>query len=452
MMKFTVGKKLSVGFGLVLILLVGVAFVGHNTATTISEDADELLLEKVPIVDMAMEARIAIGSGMELLNEFLLCDELEQLPEIRTGFEESVADFDLFMTAVTDGSHDKQGNWTEAFETRKFEGGDFAGQPLKAMWESELGDEVTYGASEAIAEVAGHADELHEDFCSLAEQQMADHEKMLALTTELDGRMEDFDETYGKIDEFLKKYEASLDENNADWKLKDAAMEATISVSKMKAIAEEYGGLKDASMEALISATKMKAVAEEYGGLPIQRDAMRKFSDAPAEAMILSATQKQLTAEFAANAADFLTEAETLPAEIKELFATFRTAGNGTNGILPTKDQALMMAMTTRHRLKTLDEAAERLAVALGADEGGLEHAVGNEMDATMANADETADAGHRNILLIAFGGFFAGIAAAWFTTRAITRPVGKVAGVLEAVAGGDYSQKADVRSNDELG
>jgi PAS domain S-box-containing protein len=45
-----------------------------------------------------------------------------------------------------------------------------------------------------------------------------------------------------------------------------------------------------------------------------------------------------------------------------------------------------------------------------------------------------------------------ASIVIAWLITRSVTAPVGKVARVLKAVAEGDYTQKADVKSKDELG
>jgi len=451
-MRITVGKKLFAGFFLVLAILGVEAYVGHDAATTISEDADEILMEKVPMADMAMEARIAVGTGMELLNEYLLCDDTGQLTKLHTEFEESVADFDMFMTAVTDGSHDREGNWTQTFRTKTFEGGHFAGKPLMAMWEAEMDGEMTFAASDAIATRARNADEFHEEYCSLAERQMADHEAMLATIAELDAAMETFDETYGQIDEFLTQYEASLGDGQENWELKDAAMEAAIAVNKMKAAAEEYSGLKDASMEALISATKMKAAVEEYAGLGIQDDAMTQVAGASGTAVILSEIQKELTGEFAANAADFLTEAEKLPSEAKEMFATFRTSADGPEGIFSKKDSALVLAMVTRHRLASLDDAAVKLQDALGEDEGGLENAVVAEMDATMASADETAEAGIRNIFLYLVIGIIAGIGIAWYITRSITVPVQKVAGVLEKVADGDYSQKADVKSKDELG
>jgi len=450
-MKFTVGKKLFTGFFIVLSILGVVAYTGYHSATTISENSDQILFEKVPLADMAMEAQIAVGSGMELLNEFLLCDDLEKLPEMKKAFEESVADFDLYMAAVTDGSHDKNGRWTEAFETQTFKGGNFAGQPLKAMWEAEMGDEVAYGGSEAIVASAGNADQVHEGFCQLAEQQMQDHMMMLTVMAEVDAAMETFDETYGQLDEFLSKHEASLGDNSSQWELKDATMEASIAVSKMKAVAEEYWGLMDASMEA-VSATKMKAVAEEYAGLPVQRDAMEQFAQGTETNVILSNVQKTLSEEFATYANEFLAEAEKLPAEVKQLFTTFRVAGDGETGILPKKDRALMLAMASRGRLQTLDQVAAQLEGALGADEGGLEYVVAAEMDATMTRADEAAEAGLRNILIFLIGGLVIGLATAWYITQSITVPVGKVAGVLKAVASGDYSQKAHVKNKDELG
>jgi methyl-accepting chemotaxis protein len=353
---------------------------------------------------------------------------------------------------VTDGSHKPDGSWSEAFETKTFEGGNFKGQPLKAMWEAELGDERTVAASPAIVEVGRQADELHEEFCSLAERQMEEHAAMLAAMGELDVAMETFDGIYGKLDEFLQKYEASLGEDGDKWQLKDAVMEANVAASKMKAIIEEYGGLKDASMEALISATKMKAVGEEYAGLPVQRDAMNEFTKATQEGTISSATQKELAAEFAAHAESFLTESQKLPGEAKELFATFREAADGAEGIFPKKDRALMLAMATRQRLNALDDVASRLGKTLGGEEGGLEHAVGGEMDIAMSAADAASSGGTRNIILLTLAAVIAGLVTAGYTTRLITIPITVVAGVLKAVASGDYTQKAMVKNKDELG
>jgi len=451
-MRFTVARKLGAGFAVVLVILGIVAYIGYDSSTSIGRSADVIMDEKVPVADMAMEALMAVGRGMELLNEYLLCDDLQKLPTIANEFNESVADFDMFMTAVTDGSHDAAGNWTEAFKTKTLEGGSYAGKPLRAMWEAEMSGETVLAATQAIADLGRSADRLHGEFGELAEQQMQEHSAMLTMMENLDAAMETFDGTYGQLDEFLVKYEASLDEGEEHWQKKDAVMEAGIAVNRMKAIVEEYGGLKDASMEALISATKMKANAEEYGGLSIQRDAMAEFANATTGTVVLSDVQKELAAKFAANADGFLTHADKLPEEVKTLFATFHEAGIGADGIFPKKDQALMLAMATRCRLDALDEVATKLEAALGGDVGGLEHAVGQDMDTAMVSADETAASGLRKILIFVVVGLLVGIASATFTTRVITVPLTKVAGVLKALAEGDYSQRVDVKNNDELG
>ena len=53
--------------------------------------------------------------------------------------------------------------------------------------------------------------------------------------------------------------------------------------------------------------------------------------------------------------------------------------------------------------------------------------------------------------LIAGIGGVAISILIAWLTARSITRPLRKVGGVLDTVAQGDYSRKADIKGKDEL-
>ncbi|MEE8452486.1 MAG: methyl-accepting chemotaxis protein, partial [Thermoguttaceae bacterium] len=55
-------------------------------------------------------------------------------------------------------------------------------------------------------------------------------------------------------------------------------------------------------------------------------------------------------------------------------------------------------------------------------------------------------------VIVAAIVGVFIGIFIAWFITRGITKPLNQTVAVLEAVAGGDLSQRLDIDSQDEIG
>ena len=410
-MRFSVAKKLYLGFGLVLAILAVTTLVGYRTATVIQKNADVILDENVPLADMAMEARIAVGSGAEVVNDYLLRDNSEKLAGVRVEFEETVADFDMFITAVADGTHGEDGNWTDVFETKNFEGGNFKGKPLKAMWQAEFDGEVVRAAPQAVADVAREADRLHADFVAICEKQMDDHAAFLAALSKLNAAMEVFDQTYAQIDKLLKDLEASLGDGNEQWQKKDAAMEARIVLGKTKSIGDEYAQL-------------------ELG------------SDVRAE----------LTSEFAACVEEFQAKAEELPAESQSLFAVLRDSADGSNGFFGSADHAVALRNACRERLDEMDVAGTRVADVLGENDGGLENLVGNDMDAAMTAADAAAASGIRMVILFLIGGLALGLAAAWYTSRLITGPLQKAVNFAETIANGDLTSRVDIRQNDETG
>jgi methyl-accepting chemotaxis protein len=87
--------------------------------------------------------------------------------------------------------------------------------------------------------------------------------------------------------------------------------------------------------------------------------------------------------------------------------------------------------------------------------EGKIRELVNTQTDLMTAASTEAASAySFGKTLLLTLGGFGLLLAAGlgYWNTHSITRPLGKVVGVLERVSGGDLCVEADVRTKDEIG
>ena len=423
-MKLSIGRLLILAFSFVLLVVGVVGMIGYKAMTTISRDSNVILHEKVPLADMAMESVTAVISARVLMGEYLLTDSLEALPKIRTEFEESVADFNMFITAITDGTHDKSGRWSQAFETRTFKGGYYKGQPLKAMWEAEHKGETVYAANGAITDLAGKADKLHAQFDETCTKLMSDHEAVLTTAIKMESAMEVFDGAFVTLSRFLEQYEVSLGNGGANWELKDADMEAVIAMGKMKAI------------------------GEEYAGLAIQADAMEILKQSPAAVAVLSDAQKVLTTEFKTAVAAFEKDAGILPKKVMRLFEQFKEAAQGADGLLPQKDKALLLAMNARLQMERLDHTSTQIKTLMSE----LEQLVSAEMDAEMVSALNAQSKAKRWLVLFPCLGIVVASIAAWWVIRIIKTQLAKAVDLVKHITDGDLTQSVKDFRNDEIG
>jgi len=98
--------------------------------------------------------------------------------------------------------------------------------------------------------------------------------------------------------------------------------------------------------------------------------------------------------------------------------------------------------------MEQFDPYAEQITTALNGFVQEQSDELDQAMEEIVAGANTTLNAG----LLTGAFGLLVSVLIAWRLSRSITVPLRRTSSVLKAVAGGDYSQKADVKSNDELG
>ncbi|MFC1563504.1 methyl-accepting chemotaxis protein [candidate division KSB1 bacterium] len=103
-----VGPKLIGGFLVVALIIVVVGFIGTRGINLVAEAADIILDEEVPIADASMEMMIAVISGRDIMGEYLLATDLDELDGIEAEFNQTVEDFDFFCQGILNGVENEE--------------------------------------------------------------------------------------------------------------------------------------------------------------------------------------------------------------------------------------------------------------------------------------------------------------------------------------------------------
>ncbi len=197
-----IGVRLIGVFCLVALLVAIVGLIGMNGLNKTGKSADIILDEKVPVADAAMEAMIALISGRDLLGEFLLSHDVNELDGIEKEFNASLADFDQYTTFLLE-----HGTEEEKVLTRK-------------------------------------ANEHHQQFQKNAMALIKAHRQGLVAEAVAEKAMEEFDEHLTELKRMLVKHEEQLTRTQKIDPKVDATMEAKTFMVEQQAIAEEYMGLQ----------------------------------------------------------------------------------------------------------------------------------------------------------------------------------------------------------------
>lgn len=197
-----VGTKLLLGFMIIAVIAGTIGIVGLINLNTVGAAADIIMDKELPLSDAAMESMIALVSGRDLLGEFLLTDDLEELDVIKEEFLATVNDFDNYVNYIK---------------------------------ENASGDILTF-----IEE----ADNYHASFTDDANELMKHHRDHVAYLSEVKAIMIDFDNDADSLHKKLEDYELLLSQTETISAYMDASMEAKNVMLEQKGFVEEYKGLE----------------------------------------------------------------------------------------------------------------------------------------------------------------------------------------------------------------
>ena len=295
-----IGTKLITAFLLVAVLVLAAGGIGLYVQRSLGHEMDTVLSDKVPFKDVSMEAIIAVITGRDASAEYLL--NTEGLADIASEIQESIADFDMWISMVEFGT----------------ESAEFKSSAAGKMYIQDGVDIVVPKGTPEMVKNAQEADNFHSIFTENARALIDFRNRELESYKKVDNSMKVFDGAFGSIDRALEEYEKTRD----DWQEKDAAMEARILLGKQKSLGEEYSGLskKDG----------------EY--------------------------QQELRNEFETLKPAYLEESRDFPQEVKEKYSQFV---HSTEEMMKNKDIALDNRGTTHKKMELLDEASQKVEGAL---------------------------------------------------------------------------------------
>ncbi|MEE9553964.1 MAG: HAMP domain-containing protein, partial [candidate division Zixibacteria bacterium] len=99
--------KLIASFVLVALIIVVVGIIGLNSIKNIATMSDIILDEEVPVADATMEMTIALISGRDVMGEYMLANDVDDLDELEQEFNATVADYDRFASAILNGAEEE---------------------------------------------------------------------------------------------------------------------------------------------------------------------------------------------------------------------------------------------------------------------------------------------------------------------------------------------------------
>lgn len=350
--------KLVGAFVIVAGIIALVSFVGGSSLNKVMKASDVILEEKVPFKDVSMESIIALISARDSSCEILL--NTEGVDEIGAEIENRIKDFDMWNAIIKYGT-----------ESSEFKNSD-AGKMYK-----EDGIELIApkGTPEMIA-LAEKADGQHEEFTDHARNLVKTRKDELAAYDELNKNMAAFDKIFNIIDNALVDFEESTEDIAA----KDASMEAIISVTKQKAIVEEYAGLTE------IEEKIQKDLKVEFASLTSN---FNKFS-------------KLFNKEIITDHKEFIAQAED---------------------VFEHKDKALSLRVKSMLSMSSLDKSSQEVEKLLTS----LESIADREMVEAMEHGDQISETSKTTLIIFSVIGVFVGLFFGIFLSISISGPISRI-------------------------
>ena len=207
-----VGTKLIAGFLIIAVLVLCVGGVGFMTLKSTGQTANEILNVDVEMADASMESNIALISGRDLMGEYMLSRDIDELDDMKREFE----------------------NYMSTYKEVSSELGELVEGDMRSLYNEAKGLEPTYLAA--------------------ASKLMEAQESALDTVIKENQRMEEFDRLAVKLRNGLWAFEdkmeagerASSGEESEKYELAEhGSMEVQILMGIQKALVEEYMGVVD---------------------------------------------------------------------------------------------------------------------------------------------------------------------------------------------------------------
>ncbi len=416
----SIAKKLTVGFGGLLVLILFSNYAGYNGISSVAHDLVVVGDEEAPIVDSAGEMKLALMVSRNAMEEFraatsvMASDDESRVAEIMATYQASNQVFDNYADAILQGAT------------------------------LDNGVQVIKTDNPELAALVREADQLHNEKFQAAASELERQGRAMQVAKNLaDEAMEQMEQTFDQVVGFADQAESEVKSlvdkrirqanSQADFRqiltrqvpLIDATMEIKYIIQAGRVSLEEIAQMTDLiSVEALEKDYRQTIV--EFDGI-VQAVLMGGKVDGSEVFAVKDARTREAVETLNRNHEDFQQAADQVIEQRKKLIEEMSAA------------QAAMEQLD-----RYGSDAAELL--------NGVAQLAGNEMATARANGEQNRTQAMFLLLSTLFISLVLSLVVGIATTRSISVPLAAVVQACQRIADGDLKTSIEVNGKDELG
>lgn len=404
-----IGRKLGIGFGALLLLIVVSSYVGFAGIKTVGEDLVQVGTEEAPIVDAANEMKIALWVARNSMEEFkgatatVSTDDESALAEIVASYEASLVTFDELIDVINSTSDNEQ-----------------------------------------LKQLLMDSDKIHnEKFQVAAAEMMAQGRQLLVAKQQADGAMLAMEQAYASVLENADIAETVAKEMIAD------QLASTSSEQEFRSLLSRDVPMVDLTMEIKVligmSRIRLEEIAQQTEAAVVDelvaeyRQTLVDF-----DALVMAALEG---GEADGSKIYALTDSKAIGAveTLDEFHTAFQTAGDN---VIRLQQQLISDSEAAAVTMAQLDgfggEAADML--------GQVEQLAAAEMQQAMDSGVAAETQATITLITVALVSIVLGLGMGIVITRSVTGPLKDAVDACTAIAEGDLSVQLQSDARDETG
>lgn len=415
-----IGKKLAVGFGSLLVLLIVASLVGYKGIQKVGTALHIVADKEAPVADMGMKMKIALSEAMSAMDEFkaatsvIATDDAEKLADIEQRYSNALHDFDRFAGAILEGATLEDGMVIIKTDNR------------------ELANKVR------------SADEMHNTkFQVTAKEMMEAGRLLLQEKAILDKSMENMTAIYKKVSADASALEEIISEEI------DSRLQENKEGESTQAILFEEVPLVDMANEIKIAIAQTRLILEEYAQAMelTQLDTLeKKYSDLINEfdAIVIAILKG---GEIGGNKI-VATDNDTIANAVMKMDKDHAEFQEQSNVLMTSHRTILQQYAVSKKIMNRFDEYGQSASALLTeVDDLARKGMVNAKLSAAVSKKEAVT-----MLLAVCGASVLLGLLLGIITAKGITGPLNKGVAFGKAIAEGNLTAELDVNQKDEIG
>ncbi len=414
-----IGFKLTIGFGIMLILILAGGIVGYSGLKSVGHSMTVISDEEAPVVDASMEMKISLMEAMASMDEFhsatavMATMDESKLVALEKAYLQAARTFDQGVEAILNGG--------------------------------QMGDvAVVKTDNPLLAEQVRKAAEIHDTkYETTAKELMEDGRRLLAVKTSETAAMGNVEDMVKLISSAAEEVETKIAE-----KVNRRIKAENLDLAGQAILREEIP-VADMAMEMKYVIAKTRILLEEYAqtnNLAELDQLEQRYQTLLTEfdTMATAVTDGGTIAGVKVIATDS-PEVKTMIVELQNNHHELETAAAK---LIQARHQLITQTAETAATMSRLDLAGEEAAGILSK----IEELAGGEMTVAKITGRQSSSRAILWQIMVVAGSIVIGGLLGFVITRSLSRPIRQGVALADDIALGDFSQRLNLARKDEIG